>query len=30
MFQEISEDENDTLDTLIIAYDNENMQSTKI
>jgi hypothetical protein len=30
MFQEISEDENDTLDTLIIAYDNENMQNTKI
>jgi hypothetical protein len=30
MFQEISEDENDALDTLIIAYDNENMQNTKI
>jgi hypothetical protein len=30
MFQEVSEDEWDTLDTLIIAYDTEDFQSDKI
>jgi hypothetical protein len=30
MFQEISDDEDDNLDTLIVAYDSEDYQSNNI